>query len=41
MKVYLKLQVTNLKNKEVMVNPKPQILEKIGFSKTLYLNPKP
>ena len=43
--VYLKLQVTNLKNKEVTVNPKPQTLEKIGFSKTLYpipytLNPK-
>ena len=37
--VYLKLQVTNLKNKEVTVNPKPQTLEKIGFSKTLY--PKP
>ena len=33
--VYLKLQVTNLKNKEVTVNPKPQTLEK----KTL--NPKP
>ena len=26
--VYLKLQVTNLKNKEVTVNPKPQTLEK-------------
>ena len=37
--VYLKLQVINLKNKEVTVNPKPQTLEKIGFSKTLY--PKP
>ena len=37
--VYLKLQATNLKNKEVTVNPKPQTLEKIGFSKTL--NPKP
>ena len=33
--VYLKLQVTNLKNKEVTVNPKPQTLEKIGLSKTL------
>ena len=37
--VNLKLQVTNLKNNEVTVNPKPQTLEKIGFSKTLY--PKP
>ena len=37
--VYLKLQVTNLKNKEVTVNPKPQTLEKKWFSKTL--NPKP
>ena len=37
--VYLKLQVTNLKNYEVTVNPKSQTLEKIGFSKTL--NPKP
>ena len=37
--VYLRLQVTNLKNKEVTVNPKLQTLEKIGFSKTL--NPKP
>ena len=26
--VYLKLQVTNLKNNEVTVNPKPQTLEK-------------
>ena len=26
--VYLKLQVTNLKNKEAAVNPKPQTLEK-------------
>ena len=26
--LYLKLQVTNLKNKEVTVNPKPQTLEK-------------
>ena len=26
--VYLKLQVINLRNKEVTVNPKPQILEK-------------
>ena len=26
--VYLKLQATNLKNKEVTVNPKPQTLEK-------------
>ena len=37
--VYLKLQVTNLKNKEVTVNLKPHTLEKNGFSKTL--NPKP
>ena len=37
--VYLKPQVINLKNNEVTVNPKPQTLEKIGFSKTLY--PKP
>ena len=37
--VYLKPQVINLKNKEVTGNPKPQTLEKIGFSKTLY--PKP
>ena len=29
--VYLKLQVTNLKNKEVTVNPKPQTLEKNWF----------
>ena len=33
--VYLKLQVTILKNKEVIMNPKPQTLQK----KTL--NPKP
>ena len=33
--VYLKLQVINLKNKEVTVNPKPQTLEKIET-----LNPK-
>ena len=37
--VYLKLQATNLKNKEVTVNPKPQTLEKIGFSKTLFPQP--
>ena len=37
--VYWKLQVTNLKNKEVTVNLKPHTLEKNGFSKTL--NPKP
>ena len=37
--VYSRLQVTNLKNKEVTVNPKLQTLEKIGFSKPL--NPKP
>ena len=35
--VYLKIQVIDLKNKEVTVNPKPQTLE--IFSKTLY--PKP
>ena len=35
--VYLKLQVTNLKNKEVTVNPKTQTLEKNLFFK----NPKP
>ena len=35
--VYLKPQVTNLKNNKVTVNPKP--IEKFGFSKTLY--PKP
>ena len=29
--VYLKPQVTNLKNKEVTVNPKPQTLEKNWF----------
>ena len=34
--VYLELQVINLKNKEVTVNPKSQTLEKNGFSKTLY-----
>ena len=37
--VNLKLQVTNLKSKEVTVNPKPQTLGKKSFSKTLY--PKP
>ena len=37
--VYLKPQVTNLKNNKVTANLKPQALEKIGFSKTLY--PKP
>ena len=42
--VYLKLQVTNLKNKKVTVNPKPQTLEKNWFFEnplpfTLY--PKP
>ena len=31
--VYLKLQVTNLKNDEVTVNPKPQTLRKIWFFK--------
>ena len=34
--VYLKLQVTNLKNKEVTVNPKPQTLDKNWF----FENPK-
>ena len=37
--VYLKLQVTNLKNKEVTANPKPQTLKTKRFSKALY--PKP
>ena len=42
--VYLKLQVTNLKNKEVTVNPKTQTLENNWFFEnpipyTLY--PKP
>ena len=38
--VYLKLQVTNVKNKEVMAtNLQLQTLEKIGLSRTL--NPKP
>ena len=37
--VYFKLQVTNVKNKEVTSNPKPKTPEKIGLSKTL--NPKP
>ena len=35
--VYLKLQVTNLKNNKVTVNPKPQTLEKNWF----FENPKP
>ena len=35
--VYLKLQVINLKNKEVIVNPQPQTLEK----KCFFENPKP
>ena len=34
--VYLKLQVTNNKNKEDTANPKPQTLEKMVF-----WNPKP
>ena len=37
--VNLKLQGTNLKSKDVTVNPKPQTLGKKSFSKTLY--PKP
>ena len=42
--VYLKLQVTNLKNKDVTVNPKPQTLEKKLFFENpipWILNPKP
>ena len=35
--VYLKLQATNLENKEVTVNPKPQTLEKSWF----FENPTP
>ena len=35
--VYLKLQVTNVKNKEVTANPKPQALKK-NWS---FENPKP
>ena len=35
--VYLKPQVTNLKNKKVTANPKPQTLEK----NCLFENPKP
>ena len=31
--IYLKPQVTNVKNKEVKAKPKPQTLEKIGLSK--------
>ena len=37
--VYLKLQLTNVKNKEVTANPKPQTLEKKWSFETL--NPKP
>ena len=37
--VHLKPHVTNLKNKEVTADPKPQTLEKNGFSKTIC--PKP
>ena len=39
--VYSKLQVTNLKHKEVEANPKPQTLRKIVFRKPYTLNPKP
>ena len=40
--VYLKLQATNLRNKEVTVNPKPQSLEKkLVFRKPYTLNLKP
>ena len=35
--VYLKLQVTTVKNKEVTANPKPQTLEKIWS----FENPEP
>ena len=38
--VYLKLQITNLKNKKVTANPKPQTLEKLFFRKPYTLNPK-
>ena len=41
--VYLKPQATNLKNKEVTANPKPQTLEKNWFFENplpLTLNPK-
>ena len=38
--VYLNLQVTNLKNKEVTVNLNPPTLKKIGFSKILYHKPE-
>ena len=36
--LYLKLQITKVKYKEVIANPNPHTLEKIGHSKTL--NPK-
>ena len=42
--VYLKLQVTNLKDKEVTVNPKTQTLRKIWFFENPIpktLNPQP
>ena len=40
--VYFKLQVINLKNKEVTVNPKPQTLEKkLVFRKPYTLYPIP
>ena len=42
--VYLKLQVTNRKNKEVTVNRKPQALEKNWFFESpipYTLKPKP
>ena len=38
--VYLKLQATNFKIKEVTTNPKLQTLKKIDLLKTLTLNPK-
>ena len=37
--VYLKLQITKIKNKVVTANPKPHTQKRNGFSKTL--NPKP
>ena len=42
--VHLKLRVTNLTNKEVTVNPKPQTLEKYWFFENpipYTLNPEP
>ena len=40
--VYLKPQVTNLKNKKITANPKPQTQEKKSLNpKQQTLNPKP